>query len=361
MTETVAQVFTTAIQLLNGTSVWLVISFLLAGVMHNLITPDRMQRMLGNRRLSSILKATFSGMLLPICSCGVIPLGLGLYYSGAYLGPVLAFMTATPILNPAALLLTYGFLGPKIMVLYLVSGIVISVVTGVVGNLLAGSEIRAPGLGDEAGFVQLEEADGISWADKIWAGLQWAFQDMGAMVSKYVCYGLVLVGIILTLVPQESIQQYLGSPGIISVFGIAALGAVMYVCAVGHIPFIAVLVASGAAPGLAITFLISGAATNIPELLSIGKLIGRRAALLYLIMLTGLSILAGYIANQLLLPDFVPFFNLDQTRDVVGVANRLLLTAPEAVQYLCSGIILMLAAYSIWPQCRRLLRGEVRC
>ncbi|MCS4465357.1 permease [Clostridium botulinum] len=41
-------------------------------------------------------------MLLPICSCGVIPLGLSLYYSGAYLGPTLAFIASTPIINPIA-------------------------------------------------------------------------------------------------------------------------------------------------------------------------------------------------------------------------------------------------------------------
>ncbi|MDO7204721.1 permease [Paraclostridium bifermentans] len=49
----------------------------------------------------------------------------------------------------------------------------------------------------------------------------------------------------------------------------------MYVCAVGHIPFIAALVASGASPGIAITFLIAGAATNLPELISMYKVIGR--------------------------------------------------------------------------------------
>jgi hypothetical protein len=63
------------------------------------------QRALGNKSVSALFKATVSGMLLPICSCGVIPLGLGLYYSGAYLGPVLAFMVATPIINPAAVIL----------------------------------------------------------------------------------------------------------------------------------------------------------------------------------------------------------------------------------------------------------------
>lgn len=358
MTEPLTKIVLSALNLLHGTSVWLVVSFFLAGVLHNIITPDRMQRMLGNRKFSSIVKAAFSGMFLPICSCGVIPLGLGLYYSGAYLGPTLAFMTATPILNPAALLLTYGFLGPEIAAIYFVTGIIVSLVSGVVGNWLAGEEIHAPGMDGTVESIKLTTAEKVPFSAKIRAGLEWGFKDMGAMVSKYVCYGLLLVGIILTLVPQEYIQQYLGTPGLISVVGIAALGAIMYVCAVGHIPFIAVLVASGAAPGVAITFLMSGAATNIPELMSIGKLIGRRAACIYMVVLTGLSIVAGYIANIILLPEFVPFFNLDKTRDVVGIANKLIIAAPEPVQYICSGIIIFLAGYSLWPQVRRVFSRE---
>ena len=73
--ELTQKVILTALDILNGASVWLIISFVLAGLMHNLISPDRLQRMLGNRSISALIKATVSGLLLPICSCGVIPLG----------------------------------------------------------------------------------------------------------------------------------------------------------------------------------------------------------------------------------------------------------------------------------------------
>ena len=101
-----------AITALNGASGWLVISFFLAGILHNVLSAEKFQNHLGNKKLSSIFKATISGMFLPICSCGVFPIGISLYYSGAYLGPVLAFMTSTPIINPiAAINFFFGALG----------------------------------------------------------------------------------------------------------------------------------------------------------------------------------------------------------------------------------------------------------
>jgi hypothetical protein len=159
--------------------------------------------------------------------------------------------------------------------------------------------------------------------------------------------------VIIALVPPQYIQRYLGDPGMISIIGVAVLGAIMYVCAVGHIPLIAALVASGAAPGVAITFLMTGAATNLPELVSIYKLIGKRAVAIYACMLTGLSIVIGFFANWLLMPGFVPFFNLDKSRNIVGAANLLILSVPKPIQYLCSLIVILLCLYALWPTLRK--------
>ena len=95
---------------------------------------------------------------------------------------------------------------------------------------------------------------------------------------------MLIAGLIFNVVPQSFIQDYLGQPGFVSLLGITVIAALMYVCAVGHIPFIAALVASGAAPGVAITFLMAGAGTNIPELLTISKMIGKRAMIMYFAM-----------------------------------------------------------------------------
>jgi len=344
-----------ALDILNDASPWLLASFLLAGVLHEHLRPERFQRMLGNSRISSIAKATLSGMLLPICSCGVIPLGLGLYYSGAYLGPTLAFMTATPIVNPAAVVLAYGLLGPEIATMYLLAGFAVPFVVGVIANRFAGKELQAPGMEDFDGPVQLDAGEEPDFGQKLAAGLRWGFLDLGVMVSRYIVFGVLLAGLIIALTPQGAIQEYLGDPGMISLAGIAILGSIMYVCAVGHIPFIAALVASGAAPGVAITFLMTGAATNLPELLSMYKMIGARCVIIYSGVLVAMSLGVGWLANQLLMPGFIPVFSLGKDSAAVGLANALILSVPEPIQYLCSLAVVLLGAYSLAPRLGRVL------
>lgn len=352
------RVIAASLDILNDASTWLVMSFALAGVLHNVLRPDRLQRMLGNRRLSSIVRGTVSGMLLPVCSCGVIPLGLGLYYSGAWLGPTLAFMTATPIINPAAVLLAYGLLGPQIATIYLISGFVVPMVVGIAGNVFGGPELQAPGVEEFVNEPGTECADDVGLRRKLVSGLHWGFMELGVMVSRYIVMGVFLAGLIIAIVPRTMIQEYLGNPGMISLGGIAVLGAVMYVCAVGHIPFVAALVASGAAPGIAITFLMTGAATNLPELISIYRTIGKRAVAVYTLIMVPVSMLIGYFTNVLLLGDFVPFLNHEQATGTIGMAKKLIVVAPKPLEYLCSGIILSLVAYGFLPRIRRLMTAS---
>jgi len=96
-----SSILQSAWSMLNSSSTWVVFSFIVAGLLHEFIKPENMQKTaIGSKRITGILGTTISGMFLPICSCGTIPLGISLYYSGAYLGPTLAFMTSTPMINP---------------------------------------------------------------------------------------------------------------------------------------------------------------------------------------------------------------------------------------------------------------------
>lgn len=325
--------------ILNTSSIWLVFSFFIAGIMRELIDPRTLQKSLGNKKASGLFKSTISGMVLPICSCGVIPLGIGMYFSGAYLGPVLAFMTATPIINPAALILAYGLLGKEIATIYLICGFIIPMCVGYAGNYLGGKEVKPPV--EEQNFQDLK-GEKISIGDKIAIGMKWAFLDLGLMVGKYVLLGIILGGFIFTAFPKSFIEKYLGNPQMLSLLSISLIASISYVCAVGHIPFIAALIAGGASPGTALTFLIGGTGTNLPELISMWKLIGKRSAILYGSFMVLFSFGAGYFTNKYLGSNFTPVISFEEITGVVNRAQNFIFVAPEFLKYLASFFIIFL-------------------
>jgi len=58
-----------------------------------------------------------------------------------------------------------------------------------------------------------------------------------------------------------------------------------------------------------VVFLLTGTATNLPELIALYKTIGRRVVVLYVTMLVGLSFVAGIAINAWLMPGFEPVFD----------------------------------------------------
>lgn len=352
-------IITSTWSMLNTSSGWMIFSFIVAGILHEFLKPEKIQKTaIGSSRISGVFWTTLSGMFIPICSCGTIPLGISMYYSGAYLGPTLAFMTSTPMINPLAIILSWGLLGKEITIIYVITGFVAPMIIGMVANRFGGDELHiglknrkeeeiAPEMDEEEPVMIQLEFDEPSFWDKIKCGLRWSLTELSVTISKYTVSGMLIAGFLFTVVPQSFVQDYLGNPGMISLLGITIVAGLMYVCAVGHIPFIAALVASGAAPGVAITFLMAGAGTNIPELLTISKTIGKKAMLMYFGMVVAISNLVGYLTNRLLMPGFEAVLDFDRTTNTIAKANNLIIALPEWGKWICSSILVGYAGYAL--------------
>ena len=194
--------------MLNSSSSWMVFSFAVAGVLHEFLKPEKIQKTaIGSKRISGVFWTTLSGMFIPICSCGTIPLGISMYYSGAYLGPTLAFMTSTPMINPLAVILAWGLLGKEITIIYIITGFVAPMIIGIVANHFAGNELHiglrnknneeAEGTisletdeEEEPAMIQLEFEEPSVW-EKLKSGLRWSFTELSVTISKYTVSGKI--------------------------------------------------------------------------------------------------------------------------------------------------------------------------
>ena len=79
--------------MLNSSSPWMVFSFFVAGALHEFLKPEKVQKTaIGSSRVSGVFWTTVSGMLIPICSCGTIPLGISMYYSGIPVARILSLI-----------------------------------------------------------------------------------------------------------------------------------------------------------------------------------------------------------------------------------------------------------------------------
>ena len=99
------------LHLINEMSPYLLLGFLLAGLMHAFIPGQYYSKYLSKPSFKSVINAALFGIPLPLCSCGVIPTAMSLRKEGASKGAVASFLIATPQTGVDSILATYSLMG----------------------------------------------------------------------------------------------------------------------------------------------------------------------------------------------------------------------------------------------------------
>src|SRR6516165_7503839 len=123
--------------ILKDASVFLLLGFLLAGVLAVLVPRALMRRLVGTGKVKSVFWASVLGLPLPLCSCGVLPTALGLRKQGATPGATVAFMVATPETGIDSISLTYALTDPTMTIFRPIAGIVTAIAAGLATNFFA--------------------------------------------------------------------------------------------------------------------------------------------------------------------------------------------------------------------------------
>jgi len=102
-------------------------------LLRSFFSAEQTRAWLGRKRegAGNVLAAAL-GVITPFCSCSAVPLFIGFVESGIPLGVTFSFLISAPVVNEIALVMLFGLFGWKIAGLYLVSGLTIAIIAGVV-------------------------------------------------------------------------------------------------------------------------------------------------------------------------------------------------------------------------------------
>ena len=110
---------------------WL-IGMLIAGSLVVFVSWEAVRKKMGHGGFKANLLATASGSIIPICSCGIVPVLVGMLEAGVPLGPTLAFLIAAPMLNIPTVFLTASLLGKKIAIARVIAVFFIAMGVGLI-------------------------------------------------------------------------------------------------------------------------------------------------------------------------------------------------------------------------------------
>ncbi len=249
---------------------WLLLGLVVAGAMVVLVPPGWVSRTF--RGPWGVVRAVALGVPLPLCSCGVIPAGLGLKRQGASDGATVGFLISTPQTGVDSLFVTHGFLGWPFAIFKLVS----AAAMGLVGGLLTHATQRDATEDNGANSKLGPEPD-----RSLRGAVAHAMAVLDA-IAGWLVVGILVSAAITTFMPREALSG-LGAPGTALAYLIVlAIAVPLYVCATASVPIASALVGAGFPTGAALVFLMAGPATNAATFGAVYRGLGRRPFAIYL-------------------------------------------------------------------------------
>ncbi len=268
------------LSMLNAMSPYLLLGFLIAGVLHAFVPSRIYSRFLAGTGLKSVTTAAAIGIPLPLCSCGVLPTAVALRRAGASRAASTSFLIATPQTGVDSIAATYSMLGLPFAILRPVAALV----TAMFGGLTVGALERQGKFATsktECDDTCATEQIPHSFAGRIAESLRYGFFEMMQNIGKWLVIGLVIATLITVLVPDDFFQTY-AQHSWLNMFVVVAISVPMYVCATGSIPIAAALMLKGLSPGCALVLLMAGPAANVASFFVVNQAFGKRATLTYI-------------------------------------------------------------------------------
>lgn len=279
------------------------------------------------------LRGVAIGLPLPVCSCGVVPIYRQLVQQGASLAAGIAFLVATPELEIAAITLTFQLMGAEVALVRVVMAAALALLVGMlVGWLLR----KAPDQPADAAPQPLPATPHGPLGQRLLAALRFGYGPAVDNTATWIVMGLLLSALLMPYVDPAWLRSL---PAGIDVPIAALLGLPLYVCATGSTPLAAMLLVQGMSPGAVLALLLTGPATNLTTFGMLGRLHGKRVALLFALSMWLGAVALGYVTNLLVTTPVIPALAGDgHTHSTLAVVMLVMLGGVFLVSLLRQGV-----------------------
>ena len=275
------------------------------GVVNTYFPIERLRNFLSSHRLYGLqyVFASVFGAITPFCSCSSIPLFLGFVKGGIPLGVTFSFLITSPLINEVAVAMFAGTFGWTVTGIYVLSGIVLGSIGGIVLGRMKLERWLSPWV------IQIQQASERN--NEEWEACHLSFAERLPSIVKeawgivrgvlvYVLIGIVIGAFMHGYIPEGFFEQYLSRDSWYAVPVSVVLAVPMYTNAAGIVPVVEVFVAKGIPLGTAIAFMMSVVGLSLPEATMLKKAMTWRLILVFFSTVTLFIILSGYLFNCIL-------------------------------------------------------------
>ena len=260
---------------------------------------EKTRSWLGGKRegVGNVLAAML-GIVTPFCSCSAVPLFIGFVESGIPLGVTFSFLIAAPTINEVAIVMLFGLFGWKVAGLYITTGLIISIIAGIVIGRLKMErfvedfvwqmQVQGEGMVEQ---LTLPERFERSWN---------SVKEIVGKVWLYVVIGIAIGAVIHGYVPDAALAAIMGKQAWWSVPAAVLVGIPLYSNAAGVIPIVSALMEKGASLGTVLAFMMAVVGLSLPETIILRRVLKPQLIAVFIGVIAVAIILTGYIFNWIM-------------------------------------------------------------
>lgn len=275
------------------------------GVVNTYFPIERLRNFLSSHRLYGLqyVFASVFGAITPFCSCSSIPLFLGFVKGGIPLGVTFSFLITSPLINEVAVAMFAGTFGWSVTGIYVLSGIVLGSIGGIVLGRMKLERWLSPWV------IQIQQtavrnndewdAQHLSFLERLPSIVREAWGIVRG-VLVYILIGIAIGAFMHGYIPEGFFEQYMSGNSWYTVPLSVILAVPMYANAAGIVPVVEVFVAKGIPLGTAIAFMMSVVGLSLPEATMLKKAMTWRLILVFFSTVALFIILSGYLFNFIL-------------------------------------------------------------
>ncbi|WP_308993876.1 permease [Mariniflexile litorale] len=275
------------------------------GIVNSYFPIDKVKNYLSRNKLFGLeyLMASLFGVVTPFCSCSSVPLFIGFVKGGIPLGVTFSFLITSPLVNEVAMGLFIGLFGIKTTIIYVISGVLLGTISGVILQKLKLEGYLTPWAKEILVNAQrdqdLFQAENQTFKQRlpiIWVEVVKILKG----IIPYVLVGIAIGGLIHGYIPEGFFEKYMNKDNLFAVPVATILAVPMYSNASGILPIVQVLVDKGIPLGTAIAFMMGVVGLSLPEAMLLKKVMTLKLIAIFFGVVTLCIIISGYLFNVIL-------------------------------------------------------------
>jgi len=276
----------------------LIVIISIVSLIRSFLPPEKIKNILSHKgKYPGNVLASLLGIITPFCTCSAIPLFLGFVEAGVPLGVTFSFLVASPMINEIALVMLFGLFGWKVALIYIVSGLIIAIISGIIiGKLKVENLVYDFSKNKNVNQLGLPS---WSWKQRFTYAVSYTF-DIVKKIWLFILLGVGVGAWIHGYVPSDLIAQYAGGSNWYSVPLAVLIGIPLYSNAAGIIPLVSVLTEKGVSMGTTLAFMMAVTGLSLPEFLILKKVMKVRLILIFAAVVGAGIVFTGYLFNLIL-------------------------------------------------------------